>query len=73
MRVVGKLLKHAAASLYMQTKKKKKRGFIYIHIATRFLLRRCCREREREKEKGNADIIYILSGHSVGPWWSLFR
>lgn len=30
MRVVGKLLKHAAASLYMQTKKKEKKG-LYIY------------------------------------------
>lgn len=50
MRVVEKLLKHAAASVYMQAKKEKKtrKGlYINIYIATRFLLRRCFREKGR--------------------------
>lgn len=51
MRVVGKLLKHAAASLYMQTKKKKKRGFIYIYIQQPAFYCAGVVERERERKR----------------------
>lgn len=64
MRVVDKLLKHAAASVYMQVRKKKeeKKKALYSNpLSTTPLF--------VEKKKDNTDIIYNLSGHSAGSLW----